>query len=110
MKELLNEVQASVFTEYGRAADKFGPANNGPHESYAVILEAYDEALSEGRSFEWCLRSFWGAVKANTATNCQLQQMRSIAEKAAAEWIQVAAMCYKATRSRQAGEGERDGA
>jgi hypothetical protein len=97
MKELLNEVQASVFMEYGRASEKFGKANNSPHESYAVILEEFEEAKNEVNMFEYNLRSFWNAIKAYTATKCQLQQMRAIAEKAAAEWIQVAAMCYKAT-------------
>lgn len=82
--------------EYERAADKFGNQNNSPHESYAVILEEYEEALAEAQSFEKNLRGFWNGVKANTSTNCQLQQMQRIAEKAAAEWIQVAAMCYKA--------------
>ena len=78
MKELLNEVQAAVFMEYERAAKKFGPANNSPHESYAVILEEFEEAQSEANSFEWCMRSFWNGVRANTATNCQLQQMQRI--------------------------------
>lgn len=96
MKELLAEVKASVLTEYNRAAEKFGTANNSPHESYAVILEEYEEAQSEADSFEWRMRSFWNGVKANNANECQLQQMQRIAEKAAAEWIQVAAMCYKA--------------
>ena len=101
MKALLTEVKASVLMEYQRAAEKFGPANNSPHESYAVILEEYEEALAEKGVFEWNLRSFWSAVMANTASNCQLQQMQSIAEKAAAEWVQVAAMCYKAQKKKE---------
>lgn len=97
MKELLLEVQTSEIMEYNRATEKFGPANNSNHESYAIILEEFEEAQNEARMFEWNLRSFWDAVRANTMTKCQLQQMQHIAEKAAAEWIQVAAMCYKAT-------------
>jgi hypothetical protein len=97
MKELLNEVKVSVEKEYNRAAEKFGAANNIKHESYAVILEEFEEAQHESQMFDYNLRTFWGGVRANTATNCQLQQMQSIAEKAAAEWIQVAAMCKKAT-------------
>lgn len=98
MKDLLCGVQASVMMEYGRAKEKFGPANNSNHESYAVILEEFEEAQREARMFEINLRSFWNGVMANTMTKCQLDQMRDIAEKAAAEWIQVAAMCYKATK------------
>lgn len=97
MKDLLIEVQTSEFLEYNRSVKKFGAANNSDHESYAIILEEYEEAHHETNMFEWNMRSFWNAVKANTVTNCQLQQMQKIAEKAAAEWIQVAAMCYKAT-------------
>lgn len=96
MKELLDEIQISVLREYNRAAEKFGKANNSPHESYAVILEEFEEAQNEAHMFEWNQRDWWNAIKANTATKCQLQQMQGIAEKAAAEWIQVAAMCYKA--------------
>ena len=99
MKDLLHEVQASVMTEYGRARKKFGPANNSNHESYAVILEEYEEANSETVAFERCLRDYWSGIKANTATKNQPDQMRKIAENAAAEWIQVAAMCYKATKA-----------
>lgn len=102
MKELLTEVQASVFMEYERAKDKFGPANNSPHESYAIILEEFEEAQNEAHVFEINLRSFWDGVKANTMTKCQLQRMRTIAEKAAAEWIQAAAMCYKAMIKKEA--------
>ncbi len=98
MKEVLCEVQASVFMEYERAKKKFGPANNSPHESYAVILEELEEAKSESTSFDCCLRLYWGDVRADRPAKCNLQQMQRIAEKAAAEWIQVAAMCYKATK------------
>lgn len=96
MKELINEVQNLVDKEYSRAAEKFGVANNSNHESYAIILEEYEEAQNEGHMFEYNLRAFWDGVRANTPSKCQLQQMQRIAEKAAAEWIQVAAMCYKA--------------
>ena len=97
--ELKSEVQASVFKEYERAYKKFGKVNNSNHESYAVILEEFEEAQDDMRGLEWNLRSFWGAVRADTATKYQLQHMRRIAENAAGELIQVAAMCYKAEKS-----------
>lgn len=100
MKQLLAEVQATVFMEYSRAVDKFGPVNNSQHESYAIILEEFQEAQAEEKYFEIAFKMFWNAVKANTETKCQLEQMRRLSEKAAAEWIQVAAMCYKATQNR----------
>jgi len=96
MTDLIKDVQLSVKKELARAAEKFGAKNNSDHESYAVILEEYEEARCAFDAFEWNLRSYWCGVKANTATKSQLQQCRRIAEEAAAEMIQVAAMCLKA--------------
>lgn len=93
---LQKEIEQTVLNEYERSTEKFGAANNSPHESYAIILEEYEEAKSESNMFEINLRGFWNSVKANTHTNCCLQEMQDIAEKAAAEWVQVAAMCFKA--------------
>lgn len=105
MKELLNEVQASVFKEYERAAEKFGPSNNSPHESYAVILEEYEEAKEQSEMFRLFFEKHWQDVKANKAGKLKLRLMQEFAEAAAAEWIQVAAMCHKAQMKR----GESDG-
>lgn len=101
MKELLTEVQATVFMEYGRAAKKFGKANNSPHESYAVILEEYEEAIFESECFKNRFQSFWTRIKENDveATQKVLPLLQEFAERAAAEWIQVAAMCYKAMQT-----------
>lgn len=96
MKELVAEVQASVFMEYERAAEKFGKANNSQHESYAVILEEYEEALTEQIRFKQYIESYWERIKRNMDTESMLVEMRELGEHAAAEWVQVAAMCYKA--------------
>lgn len=98
MKKLLSEVQTSVFMEYQRAAAKFGPCNNSAHESYAVILEEFEEATSEADRFEYEFDGYWDAVKWNNPENQAeaLKNMREFAIHTAAEWIQVAAMCYKA--------------
>lgn len=104
MKELLNEVQAAVSSEYERASDKFGKVNNSPHESYAVILEEFEEAIFEGECFKNRFQSFWAHIKENDpeATQKVLPLLKEFAEHAAAEWIQVAAMCYKATIPKEA--------
>lgn len=101
MKELLEQVQKLTTAEYRRAAQKFGRANNSPHESYAVILEEYEEAIEEGKLFGWHMRCYWDAIKTNKKTKARLKHLQSIAEKAAAEWVQVAAMCYKAQQNKQ---------
>ncbi len=108
MKELLNRVQATVSMEYERTAKKFGKANNGPHESYAVILEEFQEATDCATGFAFLLERFWHDVKndCTTTRNGDLKEMQDRAEHAAAEWIQVAAMCHKATIKKETGGGE----
>lgn len=97
MKELLSEIQAAVFMEYERSTKKFGRANNSPHESYAVIKEEFEEATEAGSMFGQTLNEFWGMVRNDEVLADKCEQMRAIAEHTAAEWVQVAAMCYKAT-------------
>lgn len=98
MKELILEVQTSELMEYNRAAAKFGQANNSDHESYAVILEEFQEAQFQSDCFKDRFNRFWELVKANDKDALiPLTIAREFAEHAAAEWIQVAAMCYKAT-------------
>lgn len=99
MKDLLIEVQGTEYREYQRAAEKFGKANNSPHESYAVILEERDEAVLEMKRFDYLMSKYWEAVKSNDAGEQDklLGELKDAAECAAAEWIQAAAMCFKAT-------------
>lgn len=101
MKDLLNTVRMTVREEYRRAAEKFGESNNSPHESYAVILEEYEEAQGAGGVFADQMDSYWRAVKngqSEEERNLFLDIMRCYAEHAAAEWIQAAAMCHKAMK------------
>ena len=99
MTDLQTDIRVAVEAEYARASAIHGPTFHSAHEGYAVILEEFEEAQTEDRAFEWNLRSWWNMIRANTPTKCQLQQCRRIAEAAAAEWTQVAAMCLKAERS-----------
>ena len=104
MRELLSEVQASVFLEYERATKKFGNVNNGNHESFAVILEETEEAFEQAEIFKSMLEDFWSEIKSNKPNaGSRLFVMRDVAEQTAAEWIQVAAMCYKAEKTAEKG-------
>ena len=101
MKELISEVQAAVLTEYERAAAKHGEKHNSSHEAYAVILEEYEEAMNESKAFESALNWYWSYIKQNLGKediDKRLEFMKATAEKASAEWAQVAAMCYKAMK------------
>jgi len=101
MKKLQNEVKQSINNEYDRAAKKFGPKNNSLHESYAVILEEFEEAQLELDLFKTFLRNFWNNTKENNSESAfnNLKDMQERAEQAACELIQVAAMCHKASLS-----------
>jgi len=104
MDELLLQVQAAIFGEYSRAAAKFGKANNSPHESFAIIFEELQEAQEQAEAFGKLFDKYWQAVRKNMPTQEQdmiLLHLRSMAEHAVAEWIQVAAMCYKATKVKE---------
>ncbi len=101
LNELAKDVQAAAAAEYNRAANKFGPKNNSPHESFGVIKEEYDEAKDEAYKFKQAFWAYWDSVKSNDHKRSKnlLAEMKQYAEKAAAEWIQVAAMCRKALLS-----------
>lgn len=99
MDELIREVQASVENEYGRAAARFGETNNSNHESYAVILEEFQEALNEESRAGLGLNVFWDAVKCDEPDQDKvtaLLDLQARATLAACEFIQVAAMARKA--------------
>ncbi|MCL1844431.1 MAG: hypothetical protein FWF77_00815 [Defluviitaleaceae bacterium] len=91
-------VKQEVRREYDRAAAKFGAANNSPYESYAVILEEYEEAQEQIAKFAADFEIYWQRVKQNLTAEqyARLKCMQERAENAAAELIQVAAMCFKA--------------
>ena len=100
MKDLLNEVNALTLKEYERAAEKYGEVNNSSHESYAIILEEFEECLEMIELARQALHNYWQAVKENEPL-CQhtsLKELRGCAEHAATEMIQVAAMCHKALK------------
>jgi hypothetical protein len=102
MKLLLVEIKQAERQEYIRASEKFGKANNSDHESYAVILEEFQEAQEASNSFDVELSIFWDEIKKNLPnTKRVLYEMQKYAEKAAAEWVQVAAMCYKAMQRKE---------
>lgn len=99
VKQLMKEVQGVIEAEYGRAGAKFGLANNSDHESYAVLLEEFQEAQEDMTVLSRRMDDFWLMVKNNESDDEKfllLKQMEIISEEFAAEAIQVAAMVKKA--------------
>lgn len=102
MDKLLAEVKAAVQAEYARAAEVNGATFHDTHQAYAVILEEVEEAEHEIQMGMERLSRYWQTIKANGESNRELPYIQQRAERAAAEWIQVAAMCHKALQQKTA--------
>lgn len=99
MGKLINEVSECVEREYGRAGAKFGLTNHSDHESYAVLLEEFQEAKVDVDTFGSQLELFWELTKGDDTDDRKyhlLKQMQNMAIFGACELIQVAAMAKKA--------------
>lgn len=99
MEKLMEEVKECVEHEYSRASDNYGPTNHSDHESYAIILEEFQEAETELTHCSHDLCLLWEFIKADLEDSEKRYKLRSIqhhALLAACECIQVAAMAYKA--------------
>lgn len=107
MELLIKQLDTLIDEEYDRAELKFGAVNNSDHESYAILLEEVEEAEYEVRALRSYLQSFWLRVKAKEIDSTEsrkdkersLVMLQQTATFAAAEYIQVAAMCVKARRT-----------
>lgn len=99
MQKLIQEVKELVEKEYGRAGVAFGLTNHSDHESFAVMMEEFDEAGVEFDGFSKGMGSFWAMVKEDASDDIkyeQLKKMELTALLAACEMIQVSAMAKKA--------------
>lgn len=99
MEQLLFEVKELIDKELKRAEDKFGAVNNSDHESYAVLLEEWEEFVQTLNGIEANLNRFWEAVKTNCSFDTKtkyLLEMKKFVESSLGELIQVAAMVKKA--------------
>ena len=105
MEKLIKSVQAIKEEEYGRATEKFGAVNNSDHESFAVLFEEMQESFEEVKNTDGAIQQFWQMVKNKEAGDQDKQSVLTAVENsaifAACEFIQVAAMAYKAKRTIQ---------
>ena len=103
MKAICADIEAAGEKELARADEKFGPTNNSPHESYAVIKEKFEEAQTDGRMFEHNFDFYWDAVKKNDEKSQEvwLKELKEKALRAAMEWTQTYAMCLKALKKKE---------
>lgn len=98
--ELERHINGLVAEELKNAATIHPPKFTSLHEAYAVIAEERDEAWEELDMLEDWLHQAWERIKADDAKGAYIYllnaERRAIA--AAAELVQVAAMCRKARK------------
>lgn len=96
-KELLGQIDTAISGELNAAFEKFR-ANVSRHESYAVLLEEYEEMIDEVNHLSNELDNIWDAVKKNNDALTlfkYLARAQSTSRNLIAEGVQTAAMIDK---------------
>lgn len=106
MSTIVNPVKLLVSDEYDRAAKLHGAVFASPHEGYGVIAEEVQEAGDALELAESVMRRMLLAIREEkpSAIIDLADYIRDTAVNAAAECIQVAAMCEKMTRTVREGK------
>lgn len=92
--ELIRDIKALSREELLYANQKF-PLFSSPHEGYAVIKEEIEEAVEESHGAAENLEVLWSIIRENGVGFESVGYIKERAIKAAAEFVQVAAMCDK---------------
>jgi hypothetical protein len=95
-----SEIQKLVNEELEEANKKY-PLFHSDHEAYAVIKEEIEECEEDIRKMEMVLSYFWSNTKRDKNSDNLIIGIKKIAMHAAAEAIQVAAMCDKTLIGRE---------
>lgn len=102
MKEILIEIDRLAEEELKRA-NKIHPMFHSDHEGWAVLQEEIEEVTDFMQSVHINSKNLWDAVKNDSEDiSCEMaHHIRHLAEYAAAELIQVVAMCDKFVKSQE---------
>lgn len=95
--ELYKQIEEAVKDELKAAEEKFS-ANNSRHESYAVLLEEFEEMKNESEQLNHWIAFIWGNTKDNVPTDILRKTLFNagiISRKLIAEAIQTSAMIDK---------------
>ncbi|MBN9791270.1 hypothetical protein DMP17_22065 [Pseudonocardia sp. TMWB2A] len=93
---LRDSITATVVAELATACEKFAPMNSA-HEGWAVILEEVDELGEEFEQINGLTRGMFQSVRKNDpgAARAEAELIALVAERAAVEAVQVAAMAKR---------------
>lgn len=91
MKKIEELVQEEL-----KEANEIHPAFASDHEAFSVILEELDECWDELEACETQLWEIWEQTKNDDDNHALYTYLKEHAKRAAAEAIQLAAMCDKA--------------
>lgn len=105
---IMTDLHPVLKAEYLRAKEDHGDVYHSPHEAWGVLMEEWDEVCEEIENVGERLRDIARGVRRNDAqglaqTFCSIQLF---AMRAAAELIQVAAVCVKAMDTMEEKEGQ----
>ena len=108
MKDILIEIDRLAEEELDRA-NKIHPPFHSDHEGKAVIQEEIEEAFDCLKNIDESYEGLWNAIKEYDAMGAMIRakEMRESVTWAAAEMIQVIAMCDKFIRSQEARNEDR---
>ena len=94
MNAIENQVRDLVKVELDAANERFQQFHS-QHEGWAVILEELEETKEQLEAVERFLSYAWNRIKDDVTAREQIDTVALLAENAACEAIQVAAMCQK---------------
>lgn len=110
MAALLADLDAVTAAELSRADKKHSRKHNSPHEAYAVILEEFLEAREDIETLSQMMDGLvtWMRADADRGFIAGTVRVKEAALHAAAELVQVVAMCQKTARGFAVDSGVND--
>lgn len=104
---IMNELHQVLKAEYLRAKVDHGDTYHSPHEAWGVLMEEWDEVFDELEEAGERLGDIARGVRRGDAQGLAqtFGSIQLFAMRAAAELIQVAAVCWKAVDTMEAKEG-----
>jgi hypothetical protein len=95
MQELINGINALAADEKSRACAKYGPAYHSVNELQGVLTQEVSEVEAEFNSITRLMFQLHDAIHRKRDASTTVDAMEQAAINAAAEAIQIAAVCQK---------------